>query len=127
MKKVLVLFTLIFGLLYAETAREELVSKIQYALNCNAKFSNVAEVEISVLKPSKKYQGSYYVSGIYKSVLSISGNKGGFSIGDEFHPQSGTFKGIVDKNLELKKVKWKVGMLKGYIKSTCLQDNEDDL
>lgn len=128
MKKLTIfLLLLFFDFLYAETAREELVSKIQYALNCNARFSNVTEVEISILKPSNKYKGNYFVSGIYKSILSISGSKGGFSIGDEFHPQSGTFKGIVDENLELQKVRWKVGILQGYVKSTCLQGDEDGL
>ncbi len=127
MGKIFVLFILIFGLLYAETAREELSDKITYALTCNAQMSNISDVEISILKPSKKYKNSYLVSGVYKSVFSVSGHKGGFGMGDEFHPLSSSFKGIVDSNLELKKLKWKVSFRHGYVKSKCLNLNEDDL
>lgn len=127
MKKTTILFLIFSLILFGDSAKEELASKIKYALNCNAKFSKVDDVEIAILKPSQKYENSYIFSGTYRNILSISGNKAGFGLGDEFHPQSGTFKGIVDKDLEVVKMKWKVGVARGYVASSCLRLTEDDL
>ena len=128
MKKILLLIVLLnFSFADSESAKEELVNKLNYALNCNAKISSISEVEISIIEDSKKYPGKYLISGIYKSVLSVSGNKSGISIGDEFHPQSGSFKGIVNSDLVLEEIKWKLGLFHGYIKESCLTLDEDDL
>ena len=125
--KLIFLIFIFINIVYADTATDEVADKITYALNCNARFSHVSDVEISILKKSSKYQNSFLVAGNYKNVLSISGQRSGMSVGDEFHPQSGSFKGIVSEDLVLKKLNWKVGIMHGRVKEDCLTLNEDDL
>ena len=118
MKNIFILF-ITFNILYANTA-EEVRLKIEKALVCNARITNISEVKIATLEESTQYRNAYYVEGVYKSVSSVGGNKFGFSFGDEFHPSSGSFEGLVDKNLKIKKLYWKVGMGQGMVKSSCL-------
>jgi len=114
-----------FNFLYAESDQEEVQAKIEHALICNARYSNISDVQLTALEESTQYPGSYYVVGVYKSVSSVGVNKFGLSLGDEFHPSSGSFKCIIDKNLKLKKIEWKVGIMKGYVRNGCLGTRQE--
>ena len=114
---------LMVGVLHANPT-EEIRLKIERALACNARFTNVSEVQISTLEESTQYQNYYYVEGVYKSVSAVGGNKMGFSFGDEFHPASGVFEALVDDKLRIKKIYWKVGLAKGKVKLRCLQKKQ---
>lgn len=122
MKKYIILLFVIFAhsIVLADSARAEVEAKIEYALKCNARFTSISEVQITTLEESKQFKGSFYVAGVYKSVASVSGKKLGFSFGDEFHPQSGSFKCIVDQDLKIRQMKWKVGIARGHVKKSCL-------
>ena len=121
MKILIALFISIY--LFAEDydPKEEIRQKIEYALACHARLSDISEVRISS-DPVKSSQDDkiYIVTGVYKSVLSFSTRKFGIRIGDEFHPKSGTFVAKVDKDTKIKEVLWKVGIFHGKVRKSCL-------
>jgi len=128
MKKIVFFFLLLINI-YADESLGTVLDKIKYALNCNAKFTSISEVEINDYKLKKKTNSYkiYEFYGTYKSVLSGSFHFRGFGIGDEFHPISGIFRAIVketDKGLILEDVFYKISFKKGHVIKQCLLGDE---
>jgi len=103
----------------------KLLSQIEYALSCNAKFSYINEVEILNVKYIK--DDFYKINGSYKSVL--SGSIGTFlSFGGEEHPIKGIFIAIVkikdEENIKIQKLFWKISFKRGFVKNECLRSLE---
>jgi len=119
MKKIIVLLLLLFNVLNANSA-EEVRLKIERALACNARITSVSDVQIATLEKSTQYKGAYYVEGVYRSTSSVRKEVMGFTLGDGFNPSSGAFEALVDKDLKVKKIHWKLGMMQGYVKNSCL-------
>lgn len=120
--KTVLLFSFSVGLLQADLA-EEVRLKIERALACNARITSVSEVQISTLEESTQYKGAYYVEGVYKSGTSVNTTIMGFGI-DGFNAASGSFEALVDANLKVKKIYWKLGMVRGQVKDSCLLKNQ---
>ena len=118
MKKIIVLLLLLVNMLDANSA-EEVRLKIERALACNARITSVSDVQISTLEKSTQYKGAYYVEGVYKSVSSVNKKIMGFGV-DGFNAGSGSFEALVDKDLKVKKIYWKLGMARGQVNGTCL-------
>ena len=116
--KIITIFFLIFNVLHADLA-EEVRLKIERALACNARITSVSDVQISTIEKSTQYKGSYYVEGVYKSVSSMNKKIMGFGV-DGFNASSGSFEGLVDRNLKVKKIYWKLGMARGQVNGSCL-------
>ena len=121
---------ILFNFIYISTcyihadAQEEVRVKIERALACNARFTNISEVQISIIEKSTQYKDSYYVEGSYKSVSSVGIGTKMFSFGDEFHPISGAFEAIIGDDLKVKKIHWKVGPTQGYVKKSCISQRQ---
>jgi hypothetical protein len=120
--KIAVLYGLSIGIVNAGSS-EEVRLKIERALACNARVTSVSEVQIATLEKSTQYKGYYYVEGIYKSVASFNKKIMGFGV-DGFNAGSGSFEALVDSNLKVKKIHWKLGMAQGYVKGSCLLNKQ---
>jgi len=121
MKKIIILFFSIF--LFAQDLEKVVLQKIKYALNCNAQFSYVSEIELEDTSQISREEHLYKVYGTYKSVLSGSLYFKGFGVGDESHPISGSFVAIVKIkriDVDLKKIIYKVAFKRGFVKKECL-------
>lgn len=103
---------------------EEIQYKAERALACNAKFTNISDVKVTTLENSTQYKGFFYAEGVYRSVLAVGGHKSGVDVGDEFHPSSGTFEALIDENLKITKMFWKVGLFHGVVKAKCLRTTQ---
>lgn len=116
--KIITIILLMFNILHADIA-EEVRLKVERALACNASITAVSDVQLSTIEKSTQYPGAYYVEGIYKSVVSINKKIMGFGV-DGFNSGSGSFEGLVGKDLKIKKIYWKLGLARGQVKSSCL-------
>ena len=116
--KIIFVLSVGVGLLHANLA-EEVRVKIERALACNARITSVSDVQISTLEKSTQYKGAYYVEGVYKSVSSVNKKIMGFGV-DGFNAGSGSFEALVDKDLKVKKIYWKLGLARGQVNGSCL-------
>jgi hypothetical protein len=117
-------FFLLFTFLFSSDVLEELtLRKVKYALNCNAKYTSITEVELLDVKEVSSEKHLYKIYGAYKSVLSASFHFKGIGIGDEFHPISGSFVGLIkvkEHDIDLKELFYKISFKKGKVNKKCL-------